>query len=712
MKGIRQHDKKDCGAACLATILKFYKSYVPLSEIRQKMKIGKEGTSLYMISETAKEYHLCSDSYKCSPDEFFLERKNLHFPLIAHIVLENQEGHFIVIYKMTSAKIKAFDPDYGNITLSREDFIKKWSCVFLSLMPNGDFVPVKKNRDRYHRYFHIVYKQKLLFIITLLLSLILAVISIICSLSYQIIIDKYILNTDSDFLKISFFSDTFLFIGEMCKTFGQLFLSLIVLYVLQSAIFLIQGYLIANIYEKTSEYLFLSYFKHLIRLPLSFFCDRDTGDIISRYDDIYNIQGAITSIGLNIIINICMIIAGAYVLFSINSILFFITAFTTVLYIIIAIIYKKTIRTLSLKIMESNAAVLSKLKETVDGIETVKAFSAESIFEDELDSRTKKYVKICKKNMVVSISQNTSLIIVQSISGILILWAGTYFVVNNIMTLGTLIAFQTLMAFFISPVINILSLQTDIQRAFVAAERLDDVYCTQKDTENDHKRENKEKCYDINILNFSYSYGFNEPIIKETSLNIPHRSKIALLGESGSGKSTFLKSLGLINMDYKGSIKLGKYDINNNISENKKYIVYLPQTPWIFAGSLKDNILLGHKNDIVQLDNIMKVIFPEEINVNPDFLNMRISEDGRNLSGGEKQKIAIARVLVKKPHVILLDESTCHMDSETEKRILDYMFSECNQSTIILATHKRELARRCQKVLLIKEKSIQYVECF
>ena len=709
MKGIRQHDIKDCGAACIASVLRYYKSYVPMVKIREYMHIDRNGASIYAMVKTADHFGLKAEGYEGTVDEIrndYMTGK-LSLPLIAHIVTEENYFHYIIIEKINGQSVNVFDPYKGNQRYSIDKFSQMFTGYFITIKPKADFVPIKKTFKPFVKFTRIILQQKRLFTAAIFFSAILAVLSILCSFAYQLIIDRYIIESGQvDNLKnIPVFSKLYSYLEIFCQSLPKLFFAVLAIYIIQNLIFAMRGIIITFIYKNSSKMLITDYCRTMIRLPIPFFHDRETGEILSRYNDIEELQNIISGIGLSIIMDILMAVAGGIVLFYISSQLFGIITILTLIYAVIVFFYRKPMRNISRRIMEADSQLTSKLKETIDGIESIKSSCAEVQADKKLQEKTDEYIDAMKAGSLISLSQSAVLGIAQSIGSLLMLYAGCMFILNDTITLGAFISFETLVYFFMSPIQNFMSMQITLQQAFVSADRLNDILenTQEKEIFNGTDDYSEKEHLQIEVKNLQFAYGFRDPVLTGISFSAKSKEKIAITGKSGCGKTTLLHILGMLETGYQGTVRLNGKDIKNfDVQSYRNNVIYISQESIIFAESIRENILMGTTAPDEKLDMIIKGCELQElVNENIAGLDRILEEGGKDLSGGQRQRIAIARALIRDPQVLLLDESTSHLDSETEKRIFEFMARNFPDTICMFSTHKKNLIDMCDRKLQI-----------
>ena len=441
---------------------------------------------------------------------------------------------------------------------------------------------------------------------------------------------------------------------------------------------------------------------------MNFFGTRKVGEIVSRFTDASKIRDAISSATLTIMIDSLMAIVGGAVLFTQNHTLFFISVIIVVLYGTIVLAFNKPVKKINEKQMENNAQVTSYLVETLNGIETVKAFHAEDKAQAKTDRLFVKLLRSVFKGGMINNAQQSLTGIVSTIGGTVILWVGVVNVLNGNMTLGSLITFNALLAYFLDPVKNLINLQPTMQTAIVAAERLAEILDLELEKVQDETRKLAPASLNlpIKIENLDFRYGTRRLVLENINMTINAGEKIALVGESGSGKTTLSKLLMNFYPWEKGEIFIGDYNLKDiNLEALRNRIAYISQDIFLFSGTIRENLELGNEDatmeDIIEACRLSKA--DEFINNMPLRYETMLEENGANLSGGQKQRLAIARALLKKPDILIMDEATSNLDSITEKAIEKTINSLSRNITTIIIAHRLSTIMRCDKIFVMEQ---------
>lgn len=356
ISGIKQHDNRDCGAACVATIFRYYGINVPLVKVREKMKVDKNGSSLYAISLCAEEFNFITEVLEGTFSELEeeIDKGTIKLPIIVHCI-ERDLGHFVIIKKLMKNKIKVFDPAKGDITITIKEFISKWTGYLVTIKKGNKCQKCNLKKGFYLKYWNVFIYNKNILLCILMFSLALSAITILASLSYQRIIDSFILGNKIPAIQYRGASRSVYAVVEQINSvianFHLFFLALVAIFLFQMILSIIKGVFIAKISNKIHKELIGKYLHSVIKLPVSYFKDRETGEILSRFSDIEEIKSLISEGAVTIIINIFMVMAGGAILININLTMFLLVIGILFIYVIIVLIYKGAIASIKFNIL-------------------------------------------------------------------------------------------------------------------------------------------------------------------------------------------------------------------------------------------------------------------------------------------------------------------------------------------------------------------------
>ena len=687
---VPQIDARDCGVAALASIAKFYGSDFSLAHLRELAKTNKEGTTALGIVKAADEIGF--ETRPVQADKTLFDMRDVPYPFIVHVNKEGKLQHYYVVYQTKKDYLIIGDPDPSvKITkMSKERFFSEWTGVAIFLAPKPSYQPHKDKKNGLLSFLPLIFKQKSLIAYIVLSSLLVTIINIGGSYYLQGILDEYIPN-------------------QMKSTLGIISIGLIITYILQQAMSFSRDYLLTVLSQRLSIDVILAYIRHIFELPMSFFATRRTGEIISRFTDANSIIDALASTILSLLLDVSILILVGSVLLAQNPNLFLLSLISIPIYIFIIFSFMKPFEKMNHDVMQSNSMVSSAIIEDINGIETIKSLTSEENRYQNIDSEFVDYLeksfKLTKYSILqTNLKQGTKLVL-----NIFILWLGAQLVMSSKISIGQLITFNTLLSYFTTPMENIINLQTKLQSAKVANNRLNEVYLVESEFQvQENPVHSNFLMGDIEFDDLSYKYGFGRDTLTDINLTIKEGDKVSLVGVSGSGKTTLAKMIVNFFDPYKGQITINHQDIKNIDKKIlRRHINYLPQQAYIFNGSILENLTLGG-NSMISQEDILKACELAEIRQDIERMPMGYQtqlSDGAGLSGGQKQRIALARALLTKSPVLILDEATSALDVLTEKKVIDNLMS-LTDKTILFVAHRLSIAERTNRVIVLDQGKI------
>nr|WP_025162893.1 peptidase domain-containing ABC transporter [Paraclostridium bifermentans] len=688
---IKQHDYKDCGCACLATICKTYGLKYPISKIREVAGTDKDGTSALGVIKAAEKLGFSAKGVKANkPEDIFSE---IPLPAIAHVVIDNTMLHYVVIHKISEKEIIVADPAKGIVKYKPIEFFNIWTGVLIILTPTSDFKKGNEVKGVFTRFFNLLKPQKGLLINIFLASILITVFGIIGSFYFKFLLDDIVPNNLKQSLTI----------------FSIGFIVLAIFKVIMEAF---RTQLLIHLGQKLDIPLMLGYYEHVINLPMNFFGTREVGEVISRFNDASNIRQAISGVALTMMIDVFMVLIGGGILYSQSPSLFGLTIIPLVLYGIIVYSFKSSIEKVNRETMEKNSKLTSYLIESLNGIETIKAFNSEREVNLETEKRFIKLIKAIFKNERINNIQVTFKRLVESIFAIIVLWIGSTQVLNGSISFGELLTFNALLAYFLDPIQNIINLQPTVQTALVAAERLSEILDLEleKSEQEDKKIKPQSLKGNIEFKNVDFRYGTRNLILKNINMTIKKGERIALVGESGSGKTTLAKLLLNFYQCENGEILVNNYNLLDiNVEALRDKIAYISQETFLFNGTILENLMLG--NPYLTYEEVIeaceKAQIHDFINSLPLRYNTLVEENGSNFSGGQKQRLSIARAILRKPEILIMDEATSNLDSITEKAIERTIHDFSEGMTTIIIAHRLSTIMRCDNIYILEKGEIK-----
>ena len=697
---VKQHDITDCGVACLATICKQNGYKIGITRIREVAGTDKQGTNVYGLIKAAEQLGFSTKAVKGNKEAFFSE---FPLPCIAHVIVDGSLLHYVVIHKISKKQVIISDPAVGIVKLKPEEFFGEvhekekppkyqWSGVLVLLVKNETFKKGDETKGLFSRFFYLLLPQKKLLLHIFVASLIYTVLGILGAFYFKELLDSIL----PDGLR---------------KTLTTISIGVILLNVFKVLLNAFRSHLMLYLSQKLDIALLLGYYRHVIELPMNFFGTRKVGEIISRFNDAGKVRDAISGATLTIMIDTIMACAGAIILYMQNPRLFGIAVIIVMLYGIIVTLFHRSYEKLNRKQMENNSQLTSYMVESLNGIQTVKSYNAERKVNRETEVKFVKLLRSVFNLSWVSNIQASLKFFIELVGGVIILWVGGVSVINGEMTIGALITFNSLLAYFLDPIKHLIDLQPQIQTAVVAADRLGEILELEAEKdESEYKKMTPESLSgDIEIKNLNFRYGTRKLVLENIDITIKNGQKVAFVGESGSGKTTLSKLLLNLYSAESGEILINGNNIKDiNIETLRERIAYIPQETFLFSGSIFENLTLGLDNatmdDIIDASKMAQA--HDFINELPLRYQTRLEENGTNLSGGQRQRLAIARAMLKKPDILILDEATSNLDAITE-RALDRTIHEFagNMTTIFIA-HRLSTIKNCDVIYVMDKGKI------
>lgn len=680
---VKQHDETDCGAACIATIAKYYGKKIGIQKIRYISGTDTMGTSGLGIVKAAKELGfscrgLKSDTNKIDGD--------IPFPFIAH-VHKDVLDHYVVVYGKKHGKVIVADPGENIRLMTENDFAKLWSGIFFVILPENKFEKTKETKGIFQRFVYLMKPYKRTVVECFLSGLILCILGVASAFYFRFLIDDVLYSQMSNTLTLC----------SLCYLMVILF---------QVGTEFARNQLMNYMGNKIDLALVCEYFRHIMRLPMQFFTARKTGEILSRVEDTAVIRHTISSTSLAVLIDTCMLIFGGFFLFMFGSKLLLIAIIPVIISTLLVWAFIKPFQQKIRELSVLEADKHSSFVETINGMGTIKALSSEdsAFFRNE-----GKIVKCVRKNISLGTMSNVQRALqtlVSSLGTLALYWIGSLFILDGSMSLGQLISFVTLSGYFLGPLGRLLTLQQLLQEAVIASDRLSEILDMEEetfgeDTKNLVKPERIKGL--ISVKNLSFSYGTRGTAISNVSLKINPGEKVAFVGSSGSGKTTMTKLLMKFYKAEKGSISIDGINIEDiDTKAFRNCIGYVPQEVLLFSGSIRENILWGAEDhgitDMMQAaKNAQADVFIERL---PDRYESIVGEKGATLSGGERQRISLARVLLRKPSLMILDEATASLDSISEKAIMDTVNMLGKSCTMIIVAHRLSTIKNCDRIFV------------
>lgn len=676
---VRQIAERDCGISCLSSIIKYYGGYVKREYLREITNTTREGVSLYSLKEGCTKLGIEAKAIQSD-----IKPLGKEVPFIAHILKDNL-GHFVVISKITNKYITIMDPSCG---IKKIDILK-WNeittNIYLLLKPVNKILKQENDKKITNILFPLLKQYKVIIIFLLLLSLIYTLSNILISYQFQFFLELLNIKNLEAIKLIFIFLISIICLKEIANLFRSNFLNYF-----------------NHLIDKT---LLRDAYTHIIKLPYLYFKNHTKGDLITRIQDIFQIREVISKLLIACIMDFILIIFIYLVLLKISLKLSLIVFITTLLYLVIIYFYNKVIIKKLKNLKEEEIKVNNHLIETITSYDTIKSMQIEDNLLNKLlvkysffqDNSFNLYKSLNKETFFKNLIYGLGLLI--------IIYLGIKEVYYNNLSLNNLLVFNSLLIYFFDPLQDISSLQITLQEAHLSFLRIQELFNVKEETLDTTNSINTYFKGNIKINNLIYSYNNIDNTLKCDKLEILAGEKVLLYGPTGSGKSTLMKLLVRYFSGYQGLIEIDDRNIQLlNLLDIRRKITYVSQDEILYTDTIYNNIVLDNKISYSEYLDILKITGVDLI-INRSLLknDMLIENNGSNLSGGEKQRILLARALVKKSDIYIFDESLSAIDIKNERLILKNIFKRLKNKTIIVISHRFNNKDLYQRYVLINK---------
>lgn len=690
----KQPDSKDCGPTCLRIISKFYGKTISLQQIRQLSETTREGSSLLGLSDAAEKLGFKSLGVQI---DYKTLAEDVPFPCIVHW----NRVHFVVVYKIDKTeKVYISDPSYGLIEYTKEEFIKFWignnadenteEGIALLLETTPAFYKNEFDNEESKASFSFLskylFKYKSL-VVQLSVGLLAgSLLSLIVPFLTQSIIDVGIQNQDLNFIYLVLLAQVMLFLGKI-------------------GIDIIRSWILLHLSTRINISIISDFFIKLMKLPISFFDTRMTGDIMQRINDHHRIEQLLTNSSLNTLFSLVNLVIYSIILLFYDFRLFFIYLIGAGLYIAWITFFLNKRKELDYKRFSQVSQEQSKVIELINGMQEIKMHNAEKQKRWGWEFLQVKLFKLRIKSLSLEQWQSVGGNFINQIKDILVSFLSAKLVLSGNLTLGMMLSVQYIIGQLNSPLMQMIDFIKQYQDASISLERLGEIHDKEdeENTEEQYTTEIPRK--DIEIQDVSFRYiGSDSFVFENLHLTIPHQKTTAIVGASGSGKTTLLKLLMKFFEPNTGEIKLGNTNLKN-ISPRiwREHCGVVMQDGHVFNDTIAENIAVGQ--DYIDKQKLRKAVgianikdFIEEL---PLSYNTKIGNEGIGISGGQRQRLFIARAVYKSPEYIFFDEATSSLDANNEKIIMENLEQFFKGKTAIVIAHRLSTVKHADKIIVL-----------
>lgn len=688
----RQYDQKDCGPTCLKMILKYYGKSVSSEYLNRIASISKSGVSLSGIADAAEELGLQTAVVSIS---FQVLKEDVTLPCIAYW----RKKHFVVVHRIEKDIVYVADPAFGKLKYSKEKFCSGWvnsednkEGIIMLIEPSTEFYNISGPVERKSKglYFLIPYlkKYKRSWGLIVLALCLISLIQIAFPFLTQSIVDIGITTNDIDFIYLVLIAQLMLILS-------------------QTSIQIIRDWLLLFTTSKINIQLISDYLIKLMRLPLSYYESKNVGDIIQRIQDNNRVQNFLSSTSLNVLFSGLTFIIFSIVLLYYSFLIFLVFFSASILYFIWSILFLKKRAEIDYMRFDQASGNQTSLIQLINGMSEIRINGSERKRRWQWEGIQIKLFRISMKSLALSQTQNTGGVFINEIKNIVITVLSAQLVLSGEITLGMMLSIQYIIGQLNVPVASFVTFIQSAQDAKLSIKRLEEVYGVDDEEDRSHIKDIPE-FQDIMIDNISFRYGAKKDpyVLEDISFKIPDGKITALVGVSGSGKTTILKLLLKFYDPQRGKITLGNTNFKNLSAKNwRKNCGVVMQDGFIFSGSIAENIAEAEefaRLDLNQVKYAAKIAnIHEFIESLPNNYETGIGRSGMGLSGGQKQRILIARAVYKNPHYIFLDEATSALDARNELEIMKNLNRYVKGKSVLVIAHRLSTVKNAHNIIVL-----------
>jgi len=684
---IQQAEEMDCGAACLAMICKHYGIGMTLGKLRELANVTTQGATLDSLARTGESIGFTTRGVQCTFDTL----RGFDLPFIVH-----WEGyHYVVVYGVSSAQVWVADPGVGFKTLSVEEFERGWNGTCLTFAPRQDVAQVSASHSPWVRFARYLLPHRKILLHLFMATFVIQMLGIVPPMIIQNILDGVIVHQNVNLLHL-------LIVGLIISNlFTQLTATI------RAAL--------ANFMVRKLDFTMMSqFFRHTLSLPYSFFAKRKTGDIFARFQENQTIRAFLTESTITTVLNLLMIFLYFTVLFLYNVRLTLLLIAFVIPILVLTVLVTPKVKKFAREVFSATTDAKSYLMEALGGAETVKGMGIERPVRLKWETKYAKALQVQYRAQSFNIAVGLAGQLLSAATTIAVLWAGADLVLTRELTIGQLIAFNALMGSVLAPLMGLVGLWSLLNDASVAMERLGDVL----DLEPEQRPEDlasrvviPELRGDIRFDGVYFRYGDKETpyVLENISVDIKPGELIAIVGRSGSGKTTLAKLLVGFYPPTEGRLTVDGYDIG--VVDKEYYraqVGYVMQTNLLFSGTIAENIAGGSDEpDRRRIEDVAKRADAHGfISKMPLGYQQVVGERGIGLSGGQIQRLCIARALYRDPRLLVFDEATSALDSESESNIIANLNDILKGRTAVVIAHRLSTIMGADKILVLYEGKI------
>lgn len=692
----KQIDQMDCGATCLRIVFKYYGQLVTINKIRKLCQTNKSGVNLLGISEAAEKLGFRTYGVRLSLEQL----REVELPCILHW----NQNHFVVLYKIRRGKYFLSDPASGLLGYDEKEFAKNWfstkelhAGLSLVLSPGPDFYHINEEEPElkleWSKIFTYFFKYKKLFIQLILGMVLGTVLSLVAPFLTQSVVDIGINTKNISFINLILIAQLMLFVGSIAVSF-------------------IRSWIMLHISTRVNISILTDLLIKIMKLPMNFFDLKTHGDIMQRMSDQQRIESFLTGSTLNTLFSLVNMVIFGTLLIIYNKTIFLVFFVATVCYTLWILAFMKYRRQLDEKRFKIASENQTYMVEMIQSIKDIKLNNAQKQKRWGWEALQAKLFKFKVESLALSQYQSIGSMAINQAKGILITYISAKAVIDGEITLGGMMAIQYIVGMVNNPVESLLGFMHSYQDAKISLERLNEIYETEEEEniQMDYLSQLPDnKSIEIKNLTFRYFGAGNEPIFTKLNLTFPEGKTTAVVGTSGSGKTTIIKLLLRYYTPEEGEILIGGKRLDQiDFGLWRDSCGSVLQENYVYADTIERNIAVNDEfADKALLNNAINIANMEDFIADEPFgLATKIGTAGKGISQGQRQRLMIARAVYKNPTYIFLDEATNSLDANNEKEIVEKLDHFFNKRTVIVVAHRLSTVKNADNIVVLEKGAV------
>ncbi|WP_186708984.1 ABC transporter transmembrane domain-containing protein [Euhalothece natronophila] len=681
---VEQQSSSDCGIACLVMISRYWQKRLSINFVRRLGNVGRSGTSLSTLAKIAETLGYIAKPVRASLNA--LQTATEKSPWIAHW----QGDHYIVVYRIRGQKVLIADPARGKYTLSRQEFLARWTGYALLLEPTEHLQKLPEEKASLGKFFKLLLSHQGTALQIIIASLLIQIFGVVTPLFTQIILDRVVVN--SSLMMLHVFA-----LGILCFGIAEVILSGT------------RNYLLSYLSNLLDLTMVTGFIRHTLKLPLNFFESRHVGDIITRVHENQKIEAFLIKNGMVAWLDILMSVVYLGLMLYYNWRLTLLVIAIIPPIILLTIVATPWLRKVSRQVFNHSAEQNSALVEMMTGVETLKMTASEQDLRWRWEDYLTEFLNVRFKRQKLAVNLEVASRFINIVGTTGLLWYGANLVIQGQLSIGQLVAFNMLVGRVVNPILTLANIWDEWQEVLIAVERLNDIFTTRpEETSQQRGLPLPELKGEIRFekVTFRYDADAERNTLEGITFEAHPGETIAIVGRSGSGKTTLIKLLLGLYYPNSGQIWIDDHDLSHiSLPSLRSQLGVVSQECFLFSGTIFENITLFRpefsSEDVIEAAKLAEA--HSFIQAMPLGYQTKVGERGANLSGGQRQRIAIARALLTKPKVLILDEATSSLDTESEQRFQENLKRISHDRTTFIIAHRLSTVRDANCILVLDQ---------